>query len=154
MNEKKNIELKSEKVRSIIGTVPSILSRIGISIITGIIILFLTLMYVIPYPQNETMGVNIYHIDGEYYAKGKIMVEDAKSLCVGQCVDILIISLDKDYSIKGYIYKIKEFEGIALVEIKIKPIPTDVVHLNTLPMGKATIHISNMPILKRLLNYK
>jgi hypothetical protein len=47
----KDIELRSEKVRNIVGKVPHTLLRIGITIISIIIVVVLALAYIIPYPE-------------------------------------------------------------------------------------------------------
>lgn len=49
--DEKNFELRSEKVRSIVGQIPSSLVRYGITII-GIVLLFLfAIAYFLPYKQ-------------------------------------------------------------------------------------------------------
>lgn len=68
METKKNInsnqiELRSEKVRNIIGTIPSALVRWGIAVIT---IIFITLMFVIflvlyPYGEGETIFQHLFN---------------------------------------------------------------------------------------------
>lgn len=68
METKKNInsnqiELRSEKVRNIIGTIPSALVRWGIAVIT---IIFITLMFVIflvpyPYGEGETIFQHLFY---------------------------------------------------------------------------------------------
>ncbi|MFV0362733.1 MAG: hypothetical protein ACK5LL_06550 [Suipraeoptans sp.] len=55
----KDIELRSEKVRNIVGKVPPRLLRIGISIISAVILLVLLLAYTIPYPQYYTTDITI-----------------------------------------------------------------------------------------------
>ena len=49
MNDIDKIELRSEKVRKIIGDMPSGLIRYGISIITCILILLFIICYFVPY---------------------------------------------------------------------------------------------------------
>lgn len=57
--QKKNIELRSEKVRNIIGQVPSILLRYGIALI-GIVIVFLVgIAALIPYQENLPISARI-----------------------------------------------------------------------------------------------
>ena len=47
------IELRSEKVRHIIGEIPSGIVRYGITIITIVILVLLVGAYFIPYPRNH-----------------------------------------------------------------------------------------------------
>lgn len=56
----KGIELRSEKVRNIIGKIPPRLLRTGIAIISLIILITLVIAYFIPYPQYKTYLINIY----------------------------------------------------------------------------------------------
>lgn len=62
METKKNysfdqIELRSEKVRSIIGTIPSTLVRWSIAIIVIILVILMLVVFLVPYPygQGETI---------------------------------------------------------------------------------------------------
>ncbi|WP_455587324.1 hypothetical protein [Bacteroides sp.] len=67
-NKNKNFELRSEKVRSIVGQVPPILLRWGITII-GIVLLFLfTVSYYLPYKQiysGEAVVKTVPEIDSD-----------------------------------------------------------------------------------------
>lgn len=56
---KKDIELRSEKVRNIVGQVPPMLLRIGIAIISLIILLVFALAYFIPYPEYLDVSVDL-----------------------------------------------------------------------------------------------
>lgn len=47
------IELRSEKVRNIIGTIPSVLVRWGTVVIAIIFITLLLVVFLIPYPYGE-----------------------------------------------------------------------------------------------------
>jgi hypothetical protein len=57
--DKKDIELRSEKVRNIVGKVPPLLLRKGITIIFLVIILFLIGTYFMPYPETAKTKVKI-----------------------------------------------------------------------------------------------
>jgi len=59
-NRNENIELRSEKVRNIVGKIPPLLLRIGIFVISIIIVLILTLAYFIPYPEYKDITVHLY----------------------------------------------------------------------------------------------
>ncbi len=149
----RNIELRSEKVRSIIGKIPPTLLRVGITIITIVIIVILTLMYYIPYPQTTNLDVVTAKNNQEYIAKGSILIKDAKSIKIGQKADVLLFSLKGDYSLKGVVNNITESNGNAYVEILITA-SNNKDRLSALPLGRATILISNTSILKRILQKK
>lgn len=148
-----NIELRSEKVRSIIGKIPPVLLRVGIMIITTVIIIILALMYSIPYPQTTNLDIVIAKNNQEYIARGNILIKDAKSIQLGQKADILLFSLKGNYSLKGMVNKITESNGNAYVEILITDTNNE-DRLSILPLGSATILISNTSILKRIFQKK
>jgi hypothetical protein len=59
-NKNKDIELRSEKVRNIVGKIPPLLLTIGIFVISVIIMLVLALAYFIPYPEYKGITVSLY----------------------------------------------------------------------------------------------
>lgn len=147
----RNIELRSEKARNIIGKVPPILLRIGTMIITSVVVVILALMYYIPYPQTISLDVETIRTNQGYIASGVIPIKDAKSIKVKQKVDILLYSLKGDFSTKGEVNNIIEVNtGNACVEILIDTVGVD-ARLSYMPSGSATIIISSLPILKRLI---
>ena len=154
METKKHIELRSEKVRSIIGKIPPLLLRIGIAVITGVIIIILALMYYIPYPQIKTFTVQTENANGVYYAKGELKVKDAKPLKVGQSATLLLFSIYGDYSVTGSVYSIKESNGKASISVKITSVDGSEKRLKTAPSGEVTVLITDKPILRRLIEDK
>ncbi len=148
----KNIELRSEKVRSIIGQIPPMILRIGTAIIAGVILIALALMYYIPYPQTQCFDVQIEHIadNDTYIARGEIKTSESKDIVVGQVADVLIIGHEEDYVVIGAIDSVSESYGYLIVDITISPSANNLTHISSLPMGEATIHISYIPILKRI----
>lgn len=59
MEKSENIELRSEKVRNLIGKVPVSLIRNGIMIITTLLISLLISSIYIPYPENMEIDVRV-----------------------------------------------------------------------------------------------
>lgn len=57
-----NIELRSEKIRHIIGRIPPLLIRSGIGIISGIVFLLILAACYIPYPETVTASVKAIRI--------------------------------------------------------------------------------------------
>lgn len=47
------IELRSEKVRNIIGTIPPVLVCWGIAVITFILVMLMLVVFLVPYPYGE-----------------------------------------------------------------------------------------------------
>lgn len=67
MEKKKNyssdrIELRSEKVRNIIGTIPTALVRWGFAIITIILVILMLVVFLVPYPYGtgETIFQHLF----------------------------------------------------------------------------------------------
>ena len=59
MAETDNIELRSERVRYIIGRVPPLLVRTGISLTVALFVLLAAAAYLIPYSENVTVEVQV-----------------------------------------------------------------------------------------------
>lgn len=57
MEDHEKIELRSEKVRNIIGQVPPALVRSGIGIVFALVVMLLLAAYLIPYPETVTADV-------------------------------------------------------------------------------------------------
>lgn len=65
MTDYENIELRSEKVRNIIGKVPPELVRGGTGFIAVILLLLVLAASFIPYPENIKASVNVTSVDGD-----------------------------------------------------------------------------------------
>lgn len=59
MENQDNIELRSEKIRHIIGRIPPVLIRSGIGFISGIVFLLIIATCYIPYPDTVSVPVKI-----------------------------------------------------------------------------------------------
>ncbi|WP_304721946.1 hypothetical protein [uncultured Alistipes sp.] len=153
MDERTNIELRSEKVRSIVGKMPPFLLRMGISIIAGVILVVLGLLYYIPYQQTITIPVKIsfYNEDSTSHAESHIPLQEVRSIQIEQNATITIQSLQGNYNIYGQVYKLAENNGFVDIDILLTDTASHSEHLSTLPTGVATIHISRKPILKRII---
>lgn len=109
MNEERNedsqniIELKSEKVQSIIGEIPPTLIRWGTTIIATILFLFAIVAYFVPYP--ETLKIN-----GNVEVKGipsvKVMLPYEYINRISQGMDVMIICDDENLSFKEKVLSI------------------------------------------------
>ena len=60
--EERSIELRSEKVRSIVGQIPPALTRYGITIIGVVLLIFLGIAYYIPYKQVYSGTITFYEV--------------------------------------------------------------------------------------------
>ncbi len=59
MDKRNKIEIRSEKVRNIVGKIPPVTLRVGISVISIVITLILILAYFLPYPQYYNTDIEI-----------------------------------------------------------------------------------------------
>jgi len=119
-NKYKDIELRSEKVRKIVGKVPPLLLRIGIFVVAVILLLILALAYFIPYPEYKNITVRLYSdtiipdtISG-VYGVCSIPCEETGRIRKGQKVIVTLEGKDEEYNpktflINGYINKIYPF---------------------------------------------
>lgn len=88
MSEKQNdIELRSEKIRGVIGRIPNILVRIGISVISITVLCLLLILFFLPYPTYTEEQIDLYS-EPNYYIKyeltnGTIFYDSIKSVKEG-----------------------------------------------------------------------
>lgn len=104
-NKNKNIELRSEKVRNIVGKVPPRLLRIGISIISVILLLVLILAYIIPYPEYKQVPICFYTNPSVQVTKApafSIFFSDATEKTVKKEQQICSLKLEDDSIINYY----------------------------------------------------
>ena len=147
MADNRGIALRSEKVRNLIGEVPSLLLRIGMGMVLGVITLLLILLYYIPYPQRAKVDVDIVRVEGLYLARGKIKVKDSKAFYVGQRATLLLFGMDKENRFDGKLHAITEFKGEAVLSIELLS-DGEETFLSKLPAGEATLYLSDTPLLK------
>ena len=100
MDNKKDIELRSEKVRNIVGKIPPVTLRIGIAVISIVIILILVLAYFLPYPQYYNTDIEIISTP-EYQivrapASGLYFNNSGNRLNIG-----IVISSDSIFQVKS-----------------------------------------------------
>lgn len=60
-NAEKSYELRSEKVRSIVGQIPPALTRYGISIIAVVLVILFSIAYFMPYKQVYSGTITFYN---------------------------------------------------------------------------------------------
>lgn len=158
MDNLKPIELRSEKVRNIIGIVPPILIRSGIIAIFLIIISLFFAVYFIPYKENIKTGIIITESGKSFYAKGylpytyfvqvkpetqvKVELEGYNSSSFGY-MNGKIIKIDPrivDISDKHFFEIIVELKRDSIIQSGMK--------------GNAIILFSNKTILEKILPNK
>lgn len=153
MEKISDIELRSEKARNLVGKMPPLLLRSGISVIAGVMFVIIGLLYFIPYPQTTDLLVKIdFEVnDSTYYAVAQLPITQARMIKVGQETITVVQGLRGDYSLSGEVVNLCEDNGSVLLRIKLLGVNGHKEHLRTSPDGKTTIYISRTPVLKRII---
>ncbi|MDR2836679.1 MAG: hypothetical protein LBV69_10920 [Bacteroidales bacterium] len=89
-----NIELRSKEIQEIVGKVPPIIIRIGISSIFIVLIIIVTCLYFIPYNKFLSVDVEIYKTNNEYLCKAYIPINKINDIQIGKIVFLNIKQLD------------------------------------------------------------
>lgn len=153
--ENKNIELRSEQVRKIIGQIPPVLIRSGIGIIGLIIALLLAVAALVPYPEAVETDITLGHIRAEQaFATGELPYAYIAQVKAGMKAEIEW----EGYTSKEYGYQQgtiltvspqtidrngKNYFGFTL---SLKEIPFMQKGMN----GKASIILSEKTLIKRI----
>lgn len=111
MENQERIELRSEKVRNIIGEVPPVLVRSGIGIVFGLILLLLIAIYLIPYPETLRVEVTVTSVSDhivEAYADALVPFAYVNQVRKGMEVHVDMEGYaEKDYGfVKGTITEV------------------------------------------------
>jgi len=152
--ENKDIELRSEKVRNIIGEIPSNFTNYGIILISLIIVSLFLIAYFMPYKQYKDINVSLCCTSQHIYGISKI--ENHFEINIGQKVKIK--SKNNSMVITGEIDKIsineenKNLSYIIYYSINSSDINNISNSLYDYDDWIAHIQISNKSLVKQLLN--
>ena len=94
MDEIKDIELRSEKVRNIIGQIPSRLIRIGITVLFGVILAVLTGAYFFKVDRTIDVSATLYIENSKLNYSIEVPYNKLKYLKSGQKLVITVHSLN------------------------------------------------------------
>lgn len=153
--ENKDIELRSEQVRKIIGQIPPVLVRIGIGIIGIIIALLLAVAAFVPYPETVETDIALRQIHTEQaFATGELPYAYITQVKVGMKVEIEL----EGYTSKEYGYQQGTIKSVSPQTIdrngqnyfgftlSLKEIP----FMQKGMKGKASIILSEKTLIKRI----
>ena len=148
------IELRSEKVRHIIGEIPSRIVRYGITIITIVILGLLIGAYFIPYP--ETISAKV-HMTSAYQGTIAVPYKYMNTMARGMTANIEVEGYDAEtYGVaNGVITAISHTsrqtaEGsVFTVQVRITDCKYKLVSRMT---GTASILVSNESVLQRIVH--
>lgn len=153
--ENKDIELRSEQVRKIIGQVPPVLIRSGIGIIGIIIALLLAAAAFVPYPETAEIEITLADIQsGQAIATGELPYTYITQVKPGMKAEI---------ELEGYTSRDYGYQQSYIVTVSPQTINRDgrnyfsfTLSLKEIPFmqkgmkGKASIILSNKTLLKRI----
>ncbi|MBM6993634.1 MAG: HlyD family secretion protein [Prevotella sp.] len=147
------IELRSEKVRHIIGEIPSGLVRYGITIITIVIIGLLVGAYFIPYP--ETISARIEMAD-EHQGTIAVPYRYVNTIAKGMTANIEFEGYDAEIygaahgmiTATSHTPRQTAMGGVFMAQVRIKDCKYKMIRGMT---GKASILVSNESVLQRIL---
>lgn len=156
MENKEDIELRSERVRKIIGQVPPILIRCGMEVITGIIVFLLIVAFFIPYPntiEGEIVLLNTSPV--EVVVEGKLPYA---------CITQIKVGMEGKVELEGYSGKDYGFLHSSICSISPKVITIDgdnyfsfSLKLDYVPVmqkgmkGKVSILLSRKTLLEHMI---
>lgn len=153
--ENKDIELRSEQVRKIIGQIPPVLVRIGIGIIGIIIALLLAVAAFVPYPETVETDIALRQIHTEQaFTTGELPYTYITQVKVGMKVEIEL----EGYTSKEYGYQQGTIKSVSPQTIdrngqnyfgftlSLKEIP----FMQKGMKGKASIILSEKTLIKRI----
>lgn len=100
--ENRDIELRSERVRKIIGQVPPVLVRSGIGVISVIVALLLATAAFVPYPETVVSDIRLIDSrDGQMFATGELPYSCITQINVGMKAEIEL----EGYDSREYAYR-------------------------------------------------
>lgn len=157
--ENKEIELRSEQVRKIIGQVPPTLVRSGISIIGIIVALLLAAAAFVPYPETVECDITLNDIrEGQALATGELPYS---------CITQVSTGMKAEIELEGYTSS--EYGYLPGVVIIVSPHPISrngrnsfsfTLSLEEMPFmqkgmkGKASVILSEKTLLERIFEKK
>ena len=112
-NSSSNIELRSKKVRNIIGHVPPYLSKVGFAVIFGIFALFVAVSYFYQYEYVIKTTATVVPIsDSTVTIKVYIPVNQIERVCTEQ---LIVVFFDNIANMNGYSLQLKTKKEISPV---------------------------------------
>lgn len=154
-NKTDSIELRSDKVRSIIGQIPPWIIRSGISVIFFVIIALLIGSYYFKYPYTITTNVDFSKINNSYVGIVKIPANEISKIEIGQDVEIYFENV-KNLNGLSFKSRINEISGNVTISnkrgfytAKIEKIENLNINENT--SGIATIKTDEISFFQRII---
>lgn len=154
--ENKDIELRSKQVRKIIGQVPPILVRSGISVIGLIVALLLAVAAFVPYPETADTDITLTDTqDGQVLATGELPYT---------CITQIKPGMKAEIELEGYTSKEYGYRQGTVTNVSPRIISRDggnnyfsftlslqeATFMQQGMKGKVSVILSEKPLLKRI----
>lgn len=154
-NNTDNIELRSDKVRSIIGQIPPWIVRSGISVIFLVIVVLMVGSYYFKYPYIITTTVEFSKKDNSFVGVVRIPANEISKIHKGQTVEIMFDNVKNmnnttfSSKLKAVSTKLTISENIGYYKAVIDKI--DGIELTKTTKGIAIIKTEEISFLDRIL---
>ena len=119
--EERNIELRSEKVRSIVGKIPPAVDRYGIAVIGLVLTAMLLVSMLIPYKETVSFGVRFDPAQSKMEGVATMEAKQAGLLKEGMPVSIVVMG----ESVEGEVVVVSEKRVNGKYEVRIRTSDND-----------------------------
>lgn len=121
MAEDRNIELRSEKVRNIVGKIPPAVDRYGITVIGLVLVVVVAVSMLIPYKETVSFGVRFNPAQSKTEGVGYLETQQVRVLHEGMPVTIMV----KGEMVEGEIVYVSEKRVNGKYEVHIRTSDND-----------------------------
>lgn len=116
MSEERNIELRSEKVRNIVGKIPPAVDRYGIAVIGLLLMAIVVVSMLIPYKETVSFGVRFEPTQSKTEGVATMEAKQAELLKEGMPVSIAVMG----ETVEGEVADISEKRINGRYEVRIR----------------------------------
>ena len=121
MAEERNIELRSEKVRNIVGKIPPAVDRYGITVIGLVLMAIVVVSMLIPYKETVSFGVRFDPAQSKTEGMATMEAKQAELLEVGMPVSITVLG----ETVEGEVVVVSEKRINGKYEVRIRTSDND-----------------------------
>ncbi len=135
MSEERNIELRSEKVRNIVGKIPPAVDRYGIAVIGLVLMAIVVASMLIPYKETVSFGVRFDPTQSKTEGMATIEAKQAGLLKEGMPVSIAV----RGETVEGEVADISEKRINGKFEVRIRTNDIDEITIGDELEARVTI---------------
>ena len=135
MAEERNIELRSEKVRNIVGKIPPAVDRYGITVIGLVLMAIVVVSMLIPYKETVSFGVRFDPAQSKTEGVATMEAKQAELLKEGMPVSIAVMG----ETVEGEVADISEKRINGRYEVRIRTSDIDEITIGDELDAKVTV---------------